>query len=121
MPASGRRERSTLKAETVASRRLSLTVLGPLAQLVEQGTLNPKVEGSIPSRPTAFAGLSTRLRVPWQYDTPSTGAPERHLAEHAMDRLVDQGLLREKSQRGSFDATPSMRLRFARGSVLSVR
>ena len=25
---------------------------GPLAQLVEQGTLNPKVEGSIPSRPT---------------------------------------------------------------------
>src|SRR5207245_498292 len=24
---------------------------GPLAQLVEQGTLNPKVEGSIPSRP----------------------------------------------------------------------
>src|SRR5687768_13699104 len=27
--------------------------LGPLAQLVEQGTLNPKVEGSIPSRPTS--------------------------------------------------------------------
>jgi hypothetical protein len=26
---------------------------GPLAQLVEQGTLNPKVEGSNPSRPTA--------------------------------------------------------------------
>ena len=26
--------------------------IGPLAQLVEQGTLNPKVEGSIPSRPT---------------------------------------------------------------------
>ena len=25
---------------------------GPLAQLVEQGTLNPKVEGSSPSRPT---------------------------------------------------------------------
>ena len=25
---------------------------GPLAQLAEQGTLNPKVEGSIPSRPT---------------------------------------------------------------------
>ena len=24
---------------------------GPLAQLVEQGTLNPKVEGSNPSRP----------------------------------------------------------------------
>ena len=27
---------------------------GPLAQLAEQGTLNPKVEGSIPSRPTIF-------------------------------------------------------------------
>ena len=27
---------------------------GPLAQLVEQGTLNPKVEGSIPSRPIAL-------------------------------------------------------------------
>src|SRR5215217_703811 len=26
---------------------------GPLAQLVEQGTLNPKVEGSNPSRPNA--------------------------------------------------------------------
>src|SRR5207237_10256133 len=29
--------------------------LGPLAQLVEQGTLNPKVEGSNPSRPTSKA------------------------------------------------------------------
>ena len=28
---------------------------GPLAQLVEQGTLNPKVEGSIPSRPMLIA------------------------------------------------------------------
>ena len=28
-----------------------MTVLGPLAQLVEQGTLNPKVVGSIPTRP----------------------------------------------------------------------
>ena len=27
---------------------------GPLAQLVEQGTFNPKVAGSIPSRPTIF-------------------------------------------------------------------
>ena len=35
--------------------RLALARLcrrGPLAQLVEQGTLNPKVEGSNPSRPT---------------------------------------------------------------------
>jgi hypothetical protein len=30
---------------------------GPLAQLVEQGTLNPKVEGSNPSRPIPYAGL----------------------------------------------------------------
>src|SRR3712207_5358455 len=29
------------------------TPCGPLAQLVEQGTLNPKVVGSIPTRPTA--------------------------------------------------------------------
>ncbi len=29
-----------------------LSHLGPLAQLVEQGTLNPKVVGSIPTRPT---------------------------------------------------------------------
>ena len=29
-------------------------VCGSLAQLVEQGTLNPKVEGSTPSRPTIF-------------------------------------------------------------------
>ncbi len=31
--------------------RYSTPRLGPLAQLVEQGTLNPKVEGSNPSRP----------------------------------------------------------------------
>jgi hypothetical protein len=30
---------------------------GPLAQLVEQGTLNPKVVGSIPTRPIAIAAL----------------------------------------------------------------
>src|SRR5436189_3449553 len=29
--------------------------LGPLAQLVEQGTLNPKVVGSIPTRPNGEA------------------------------------------------------------------
>ena len=28
-----------------------MSILGPLAQLVEQGTLNPKVVGSIPTRP----------------------------------------------------------------------
>ena len=30
---------------------------GPLAQLAEQGTLNAKVGGSIPSRPTARTGF----------------------------------------------------------------
>ena len=34
---------------------------GPLAQLVEQGTLNPKVEGSNPSRPTTFPPSSPYL------------------------------------------------------------
>ena len=29
---------------------------GPLAQSVEQGTFNPKVAGSIPSRPTISPG-----------------------------------------------------------------
>ena len=37
---------------------------GPLAQLVEQGTLNPKVEGSNPSRPTRIAaGLRPVARL----------------------------------------------------------
>ena len=34
---------------------------GPLAQLVEQETLNLLVVGSIPTRPTNFNGLRTRL------------------------------------------------------------
>src|SRR5918911_3328393 len=39
---------------TYAERRLHFAAaLGPLAQLVEQGTLNPKVAGSIPARPIA--------------------------------------------------------------------
>ena len=36
---------------------------GPLAQLVEQGTLNPKVEGSNPSRPTFNAPASGALSL----------------------------------------------------------
>ena len=31
-------------------------ILGPLAQLVEQLTLNQRVVGSIPTRPTIFGG-----------------------------------------------------------------
>src|SRR5207247_9053416 len=34
---------------------------GPLAQLVEQGTLNPKVAGSIPARPMTKALLAMGL------------------------------------------------------------
>ena len=38
--------------------------LGPLAQLVEQGTLNPKVAGSIPARPMPMSLQKPRvLRV----------------------------------------------------------
>ena len=38
---------------------ISVTIppYGPLAQLAEQRTLNPKVVGSIPTRPTKFKDL----------------------------------------------------------------
>src|ERR1044072_2736783 len=46
---------------TDAGRRLHYApALGPLAQLVEQGTLNPKVAGSIPARPTLKAAAEDR-------------------------------------------------------------
>src|SRR4051794_38891258 len=35
---------------------------GPLAQLVEQGTLNPKVAGSTPARPPSSDSAKTRGR-----------------------------------------------------------
>jgi hypothetical protein len=38
---------------------LELPVAGPLAQLVEQGTLNPKVAGSIPARPMEESRVKT--------------------------------------------------------------
>src|SRR6185369_2329091 len=39
---------------------------GPLAQLVEQGTLNPKVAGSIPARPIAVSDVEgVRFRSTW--------------------------------------------------------
>ena len=40
---------------------------GSLAQLVEQGTFNPKVAGSIPSRPTTF--LLARVFVSYSVET----------------------------------------------------
>ena len=36
---------------------------GPLAQLVEQWTFNPLVEGSNPSRPTIFFVVHTTLQI----------------------------------------------------------
>jgi hypothetical protein len=54
-----------------ASRLPTIAIAGPLAQLVEQGTFNPKVVGSIPTRPTFIHQESTlhrcartRMRVP---------------------------------------------------------
>ena len=47
---------------------------GPLAQLVEQGTLNPKVEGSNPSRP-----ISQIASIGWDHNSSATwrgGVPE---------------------------------------------
>ena len=47
---------------------------GPLAQLVEQGTFNPKVAGSIPSRPTMRAiGLWCNGST-WVFGTLSQGS-----------------------------------------------
>jgi PAS domain S-box-containing protein len=59
---------------------------GPLAQLVEQGTLNPKVEGSIPSRPIP------NVRVPQQVAThnPISGDFEAH--RRASQEAADAGV-----------------------------
>jgi hypothetical protein len=38
---------------------------GPLAQLVEQGTLNPKVAGSIPARPTPGLPVNRHIAQAW--------------------------------------------------------
>src|SRR3954471_24820439 len=70
---------------TDAGRRLHFAPApGPLAQLVEQGTLNPKVAGSIPARPTWFAGCfcepvarRRRVRVPDEYRTLADAFPPR--------------------------------------------
>jgi hypothetical protein len=42
---------------------LVLKVFGPLAQLVEQLTLNQLVVGSIPTRPTNFASTLSNLEA----------------------------------------------------------
>src|ERR671938_393308 len=51
---------------------------GPLAQLVEQGTLNPKVEGSSPSRPTevlAYAASGRKFPLPMPIRTADRDGP----------------------------------------------
>jgi hypothetical protein len=40
------------------------TSTGPVAQLVEQGTFNPKVAGSIPARPTSITPLGPSNPLP---------------------------------------------------------
>ena len=47
---------------------------GPVAQLAEQGTFNPKVVGSIPTRPIAkclrigtFTSVAEVLAIGWEY------------------------------------------------------
>jgi hypothetical protein len=49
---------------------------GPLAQLVEQGTLNPKVAGSIPARPIS-SPLTMRNRHGCAGEVCAEGAPKR--------------------------------------------
>ena len=54
-PRAGRAYNRSRRSEPVADRVaafVAASILGSLAQLVEQRTLNPLVEGSIPSRPT---------------------------------------------------------------------
>ena len=53
-PAIAGSSRVRMRARLAPSRRFARMGerFGPLAQLVEQGTLNPKVTGSIPVRPT---------------------------------------------------------------------
>src|SRR5919108_6482799 len=89
--------------------------LGPLAQLVEQGTLNPKVAGSIPARPIAvrkparFAGhdASERLLV----SIPPATAAEAGKAGIGGD--LTRGLANANSAaRRSYSAQSSARFAF---------
>src|SRR5207253_3176014 len=63
---------------TMAGRCVRL--LGPLAQLVEQGTLNPKVAGSIPARPTQNALETGRFFVTLSAAVTRGQQPGQHAA-----------------------------------------
>ena len=59
---------------------------GPLAQLAEQGTLNPKVEGSSPSRPIGV-GKSAPASRARRLSAASCGLPSpRHIADKTARR-----------------------------------
>ena len=62
---------------------------GPLAQLVEQGTLNPKVEGSIPSRPIAVQRAPTRIALVSVAPIPAAEFEERR--ERLLERVRQLG------------------------------
>src|SRR5205823_4930270 len=69
---------------------------GPLAQLAEQGTLNPKVEGSIPSRPISGGprgerALREQLRERWRSSRcapASWGCSVTRLPRYVRDRTL---------------------------------
>ena len=49
------------------------SITGPVAQLVEQGTFNPKVAGSIPARPIRERPAKRDLVILWLLDGRRTG------------------------------------------------
>ena len=59
-----RRARRPLAARHFLARPALHSGRGPLAQLVEQGTFNPKVAGSIPARPMRDSGWVRRRTAP---------------------------------------------------------
>ena len=81
--------RSTAAGRALADGGYTSDPLGPLAQLVEQGTLNPKVEGSNPSRPTYRSRKPARL--------PSV---RRSLYSSLLGRRRRSGLARRACDRG---------------------
>jgi hypothetical protein len=68
----------------VKHRRYTWLPLGPLAQLVEQGTLNPKVAGSIPARPIILRGTGSLAEV-----AELLGHSKRSPANHYVYALTD--------------------------------
>ena len=65
-----------------ANERGNIAPQGPLAQLVEQGTLNPKVGGSSPPRPTPQAPQIRGFRLFWAVRGPQAGSCKRRPAAY---------------------------------------